>query len=69
MRRAILATVTATLLAIAWGIIGRHDLAFGGEMILPAVVAVYELIRLEEERDEKESRKKRATRAAAKAKA
>ena len=44
MRRTILVTTAATLIAVAWGIAVRGDLAFGGEMILPALAIAYTAI-------------------------
>ena len=56
MKRLLIITIGSTLAAIAWGIATRGCLAYGGEMILPALALAYAVITQEEEEDEKESR-------------
>lgn len=41
MKRVLIITITATLAAIAWGILTRHGVAYGGEMIVPVLAAAY----------------------------
>lgn len=41
MKRVMIITITATLAAIAWGILTRHGVAYGGEMIVPFLAAAY----------------------------
>lgn len=41
MKRVMVITITATLAAIAWGILTRHGVAYGGEMIVPFLAAAY----------------------------
>lgn len=48
MKRVILTAVISTLAAIAWGIALRGDVAYGGEMILPALAIAYAVIKEEE---------------------
>ena len=55
MKRVLMITITAALAAVAWGISTRGDLAFGGELIIPALALAYAVI-TEGERDEKEPR-------------
>lgn len=45
MKRVFITTAVATLAAIAWGIAIRGDVAFGGEMIIAALVSAYSVIR------------------------
>lgn len=44
MLRTILITTAATLIAALWGIAIRGEVAFGGEMILPALAIAYTVI-------------------------
>ena len=37
MRTRLLIFIASAVVAIAWGIITRHDVAFGGEMVIPIV--------------------------------
>lgn len=55
MKRVLIITIGTTLAAIAWGVAIRGDLAYGGEMILPALALAYAVI-TQEEKDEKEPR-------------
>ena len=41
MMRTVLVTTIATLIAIAWGIMIRGDVAYGGEMIIPVLAGAY----------------------------
>ena len=45
MKRVVLASVISTLAAIAWGIALRGDVAYGGEMIIPALAVTYAVIK------------------------
>ena len=53
MKRAMIITLAATAAAVLWGIALRGEVAFGGELILPAAAIAYTLLTTEVEDEEK----------------
>lgn len=48
MKRVIITAIISTLAAVAWGVSTRGEIAFGGELILPALAVAYAVVKEEE---------------------